>query len=90
MKHSPENKHKLLVRIKKIRGQLNALERVLVEEKDCFEILQQAVAIRGSINSLMSGVLEEHIKQHLIQADTKSKREKEVINLLSILKSYFK
>ena len=90
MKIAAEEKHKLLVRVKKIKGQLNALERVIDEDRECVDICQQTTAIRGSINSLMTSILEEHIKQHLIQANNKEKREEEVINLLSILKSYFK
>lgn len=90
MKIAAEEKHKLLVRVKKIKGQLNALERVIDEDRECVDIFQQTTAIRGSINSLMTSILEEHIKQHLIQANNKEKREEEVTNLLSILKSYFK
>ena len=85
-----DKKRKCITRINRMRGQLKGLERVILEDRGCVDIFQQTTAIRGSINSLMTSILEEHIKQHLIQANNKEKREEEVTNLLSILKSYFK
>jgi len=54
--------------MKRIRGQMEAVERKLGEEKqDCSEILMQLAAVRGGINGLMAEVLEDHIRLHLLQ-----------------------
>ena len=63
MPHSPEEKKKALVRLRRIRGQTDALERALESGADCGPVLQQRAAIRGAINGLMSEVLESHIRE---------------------------
>lgn len=65
MPHSPEEKKKALARVRRIRGQAEALERALEAGADCAPVLQQLAAIRGAINGLMSEVLESHIRESL-------------------------
>jgi len=88
--HTTAHKEQILLRLKKIKGQISALERALENDNECFKILQQIAACRGAMNALMQAVLKTHIKEHLINANTKSKREEEVQNLLSILESFVK
>lgn len=68
MSHENRERAKLQNRMKRIRGQMEAVERKLGEEKqDCSEILMQLAAVRGGINGLMAEVLEDHIRLHLLQ-----------------------
>ncbi len=90
MAHTIANKEKLILRVKKIKGQLNSIEKALEEEKDCFKILQQISASRGAIQSLMSEVLDGHIKEHLGNHVSEDQREQEIANLASLLKTYLK
>ena len=90
MAHTIANKEKLILRVKKIKGQLNSIEKALEEEKDCFKILQQISASRGAIQSLMSEVLDGHIKEHLGNHVSEEQREQEIANLASLFKSYLK
>jgi DNA-binding FrmR family transcriptional regulator len=90
MAHTVANKEKLLLRVKKIKGQLSSIEKALEDEKDCFKILQQISASRGAIQSLMSEVLDGHIKEHLGNHVSDEQREKEIENLASLLKTYLK
>lgn len=90
MSHTIANKEKLLLRIKKIKGQLNGIEKALEQEKDCFKILQQISASRGAIQSLMSEVLDGHIKEHLGSHVNDEQRETEIANLASLLKTYLR
>lgn len=85
-----EKKRKCVTRINKMRGQLKGLERVILEDRGCVDIFQQTMAIKGAANALMAAILKEHIESHILDASTKAQREKEVSELLSILKSYFK
>src|SRR5690606_21576341 len=61
--HSPEEKKKVLARIRRIRGQCEGLERALDAGADCGPVLQQIAAIRGAVNGLMSEVMESHIRE---------------------------
>lgn len=91
MAHIEKNKKALLTRIKKIRGQTNALEKALEQEPDCIDVLQQVSAIKGAVNGLMNKILEDHIRHHIGLADlTNEERVMESEELISILKSYLK
>ncbi|MCK6424203.1 MAG: metal/formaldehyde-sensitive transcriptional repressor [Burkholderiaceae bacterium] len=65
MPHAPEDKKKALTRVRRIRGQAEALERALEAGADCAPVLQQLAAIRGAVNGLMSEILESHIREEL-------------------------
>ena len=58
---------KLLNRVKRIRGQMDAVERTLAENRDCSDVLMLLAAVRGGINGLMGEVLEDHIRLHLLK-----------------------
>jgi FrmR/RcnR family transcriptional regulator, repressor of frmRAB operon len=90
--HTIRDKKKLLNRVRRVRGQIEAVERLLEDEKDCVEILQQIAACRGSINGLMSEVLEGHIRFHLVDRDhnRKSHKGNAVEEVIGIAKSYLK
>jgi DNA-binding FrmR family transcriptional regulator len=92
MAHTIRDKQKLLHRIRRVKGQIEAVERLLENESDCAEILQQIAACRGSINGLMSEVLEGHIRFHLGSNGDSSRtaRSKAVQEVISITKSYLK
>ena len=90
MAHTIANKEKLLLRVKKIKGQMGAIEKALEAEKECFKVLQQISATRGAIHSLMGEVLDGHIKEHLGNHVDPSDREQEIQNLASLLKTYLK
>ena len=65
MPHTIKNKKQLLTRVRRIKGQAEALERALESEADCSAVLQQIAAIRGAVNGLMLEVLEGHMREHL-------------------------
>lgn len=66
MPHTIREKTKLLNRVRRIRGQIEAVERALEEEKGCGEVLHIVVAARGAINSLVAEIIEDHIRMHVI------------------------
>lgn len=71
MSHVERERAKLLNRMKRIRGQMESVERRLGErEHDCADVLMQLAAVRGGINSLMGEVLEDHIRLHLLDGRT--------------------
>jgi DNA-binding FrmR family transcriptional regulator len=66
MAHTIRRKKKLVDRVRRIRGQVEAVERALVEELECGNVLQRITACRGAIDSLLAEVLEDHIRFHVI------------------------
>jgi DNA-binding FrmR family transcriptional regulator len=68
MSHTKTAQIKLLNRVKRIRGQMDSVERALSsEDTDCADVLMLLAAARGGINGLMAEVLEDHIRLHLLK-----------------------
>lgn len=65
MNHTVREKPKLLARVRRIRGQLEGIERALEAEKRSAEVLHQIVAARGALTGLMREVMEGHINSHI-------------------------
>jgi FrmR/RcnR family transcriptional regulator, repressor of frmRAB operon len=61
-----KEKQKLLLRLRRIRGQLDAVERRVEEDANCASILQQATACRGALDGFIAEVIEDHILKHLV------------------------
>jgi DNA-binding FrmR family transcriptional regulator len=64
--HTIREKSKLLNRVRRIRGQIEAVERALEKEIGCVDVLQLITSARGAINGLMVEVIEDHIRMHLV------------------------
>lgn len=90
MSHTIADKEKLLVRVRKIKGQLGGIEKALEGEKECFKVLQQISATRGAMNALMNEVIEGHIKEHLGNHVSPTQRDEEIVKLITLLKTYLK
>ena len=65
MPHTFRDRKKLKVRLARIRGQIDAVERALDETQDCGAVLQQIAAIRGAVTGLLGEVLDGHVREHL-------------------------
>jgi FrmR/RcnR family transcriptional regulator, repressor of frmRAB operon len=66
MSHTVKEKKRLLARVRRIKGQVEAIERALGEEAECERIMHMIAGIRGSIAGLMAEVVEDHIRTHLV------------------------
>ena len=90
MSHTTESKSKLVARVRRIKGQVLAIEKALDSEQECFEILQLMAATRGAINGLMNELIEGHIRHHVLSAKPKPAEREGAQQLIDIVRSYFK
>ncbi len=92
MAHTIRDKKKLLNRVRRIRGQLEAIGKSLEEERDCSAMLQLIAACRGAMNGLMAEVLEGHVRMHVLDPDKNptSQQAKAAQELLDVVKAYLK
>ena len=92
MAHVVEGKQRLLNRVHRLRGQIDALERALDAEAGCDEVMRLLTTARGAINGIMAEVVEDHIQMHMIDPGRKrSKSEKSAADeLLGVLRTYIK
>jgi DNA-binding FrmR family transcriptional regulator len=92
MSHAISEKQKLINRTRRLRGQVEALERALDAEAGCADVIQLLTAARGAINALMAEVVEDHIRLHMVDpARTPTAGETLAAEeLVSVLHSYIK
>ena len=92
MAHTIRDKKKLLNRVRRIRGQIDAVEAALEKEQDCSAILMTIAACRGAINGLMAEVMEDHIRLHVVDPARESDpaRAKGAEELIDVVHSYLK
>jgi DNA-binding FrmR family transcriptional regulator len=90
--HTIHEKAKMLSRVRRVRGQVEALERALEEEKGCAAVLQQIAAVRGAMNGLMAEVVESHIETHIVDPAirTQAERRAGADELIDVVRSYIK
>jgi DNA-binding FrmR family transcriptional regulator len=69
MTHVAVEKTKLLHRLRRIRGQLEAIERAVQDDRECARVLQQATACRGAMDGFIAEVIEDHVREHMVDAD---------------------
>jgi DNA-binding FrmR family transcriptional regulator len=89
MAHTIRNKQKLISRVRRIRGQVEALERALVRDADCGDTLRLIAAARGAMNSLMAEIMEGHVRFHVLESrGAGSDRGAE--ELIDVIRAYLK
>ena len=91
MSHTIREKSKLLARVRRIRGQVEAVERALEEEVGCADVLQIIASVRGAINGLMAEVIEDHVRNHIVAVTLAANERTEGANdLLDVVRAYLK
>ncbi len=92
MGHTIREKTKLLNRIRRLRGQVDAIERALEGEIGCAEVMRLVVAVRGAANGLMAEVMEDHIRFHIADParDPDPQRAEGADQLIDVIHSYLK
>lgn len=91
MSHTTREKAKLLARVRRIRGQLEAVERALEAEAGCSEVLHLLAASRGAMNGLMAEVIEDHVREHVAASDlSEAARAEGTGELLDVIRAYLK
>jgi DNA-binding FrmR family transcriptional regulator len=66
MGHVAKEKAKLLNRVKRLRGQMQAIERAIEADDECAGVLQQATACRGALDGFIAELIEDHIREHMV------------------------
>lgn len=89
MGHLSSNRDALLKRVKRIAGQIQALERALESEADCAKTLHLVAAARGAINGLMDEIIEDHARAHVADPSlSDEERSKGIEELLEAIRRY--
>lgn len=92
MSHTIRQKQKLVARVRRIRGQVEAIERALDSEADCDQVMHLIAGTRGAMTGLMAEVVEEHVRTHLVDAEKypKALNTNAAEQLLEVVRTYLK
>jgi len=90
MSHTIENKSKLIARVRRIKGQVEAIERALEADLGCADVLQLVAAVRGATTSLTAELMEDHIRHHVLEPATAIDRQHGGEELIDVIRTYLK
>jgi len=91
LSHTTKNKAKLLSRARRIKGQVEAIERALQGDSECEDILQLVASCRGALNGLMAELIEGHVRFHVLDPAQKTlpSQLEAADELIAVVKRYF-
>ncbi|NKN39684.1 metal/formaldehyde-sensitive transcriptional repressor [Agrobacterium sp. a22-2] len=92
MSHTVKHKTKLLARIRRMKGQIEAIETALLSEAPCGDILNMVASVRGAATGLTAELIEDHIREHVVNPDREedADRAKGAADLIEVIRSYLK
>ena len=81
-------KRALVVRLRRVKGQIEALERMVEADADCSDVLMQVVSARQALKSFSEEMLESHLHECIEGAASQAEGKREIRALLEVLKRY--
>lgn len=92
MLHLSKNKAKLLARVRRLKGQIEAIERAIEAEEPCGAVLNQVASVRGAVTGLTAELIEDHIRNHVVDParETDPDRAQGAADLIDVMRTYLK
>ncbi|ODT06846.1 MAG: transcriptional regulator [Mesorhizobium sp. SCN 65-20] len=90
MSHVIHEKAKLLARVRRIKGQVEAVERALEAELGCADVLQLVASVRGAVGGLTAELMEDHIREHVLAPADAAERQRGGDELIDVIRTYLK
>ena len=90
MAHLSQQKSKLKARLKRVRGQIDAVERALENEVECSNILQLVAAARGGMSALMAELMTDHLIHHVLEPEQGEDPREGADELIDVFRTYLR
>ena len=91
MAHLSQNKTRLMARVRRIAGQVAAIERALDGDVECGAVLQQVAAAKGALNGLLEELIVDHLEHHVAAQDLSAdQRRQGADDLIALIRRYQK
>ena len=89
MAHTKSGKDNLTARVRRIIGQMSAIERAIADEAGCSAILHQVAGARGAMNGLLEQLIEDHVLEHVAHPDLdQASRAAGAEELIAVIRRY--
>lgn len=79
---SDNDKKRLKTRLNRIEGQIRGIAKMLDENRDCIEILNQIISTQSALKGVWKQVIKDHLMVHISQALTNHKHGEELVDEL--------
>ena len=92
MSHTILGQKKLLARVRRIRGQVEGIERALASEAGCDQVMHLIAGARGAMAGLMAEIVEDHVRSHLVDTEKhpNALNTEAAEQLLDVVRTYLK
>jgi DNA-binding FrmR family transcriptional regulator len=92
MSHTTKQKSKLIARVRRLKGQIEAIERALEAEAPCSDVLNLVASVRGAVTGLTAELLEDHVREHISNPDKDedAARARGAAELIDVIRTYLK
>jgi len=90
MSHTSREKAKLIARVRRIKGQLEGIERALEADAACVEVLRQIASVRGAVSGLTAEVMEDHLREHVMAPSDDKERNQGGEEMIDVIRAYMK
>jgi DNA-binding FrmR family transcriptional regulator len=81
-------KRALVVRLRRIKGQVEAIEKMVEADMDCSDVLMQVVAARRALKSFSEEMIGSRLHEYIESTASQSEGRRELRSLLTVLKRY--
>lgn len=86
-KRDCESKKKIINRIRRIIGQLSGIEKMIEEDRYCYDILVQLSSSRSAIKALSSEILRDHLSS-CVKEELKDGDDKAIDEVVEIMRKF--
>ena len=86
--HPPDEKRALQLRLRKIAGQIGAIEKMVGDDRDCPDVLTQVVSVRKALKSFAEFVIHQHTHECIEGATDPKDGQRKLRELLTVLERY--
>lgn len=90
MSHTSRQRDRLIARVRRIKGQIDGIERALEAETSCAEVLRQLASIRGAMSGLTGEVMEDHLREHVLAPTSEAARRQGGEEMIEVIRAYMK
>ncbi|MFT3964580.1 MAG: metal/formaldehyde-sensitive transcriptional repressor [Sphingobium sp.] len=91
MAHLSGSNGELIARVRRIAGQVAAVEKALMADESCATVLHRIAAVRGAVNGLLDEVIADHLNEHVaLPGLTDAERAAGAGDLLAVIRRYGK
>jgi DNA-binding FrmR family transcriptional regulator len=86
--HDPGERHRLQVRLRKVAGQIHAVEKMVDQDVDCAEVLAQVISARKALKSFAEILITQHTRSCIAGASDPAEGQRRLEELMTVLRRY--